>query len=147
MIGIGRQICAACRGDCGAFGADRWIRCTVCGGFGHTWLPGGPRFGAPFELGDRRPGEIVELATGERCRISWHMPRKNPTTTFVALIDEWTDEESLDRIPVDSAIGVVSVAAKKPAGGDDDAHAGEKDADVVDPLAARVRAGAEGSLL
>lgn len=139
------MICAACRGNGGAFGADRWIRCTACDGLGETWLPDGPRFGAPMELGDRIPGEIVELATGERAKILWHMPRKNPTVTFVGLVDDFTDEASHTPTAVHSSIGVVSVAARK-VGGDDSEHAGEKDADAVDPLARRVRE-AEGPLL
>lgn len=152
----GRQRCDACAGA-GAGWAPvilEWVRCAACGGVGHAWLPGGPAFGCTLELGDRLPGEIVELGSGERGRVAWQSPRKEPrvrpVTTFVALIDDFTDEADANPIGVDARIGVRSVAAA----GDTaaakyvDLRDGEKDADAVDPIARRQReAAGEGDLL
>ena len=149
MIGIGKLVCPACDGGgyVHPIPVDGWKRCHDCDGVGQIWQPGGPRFGALLELGDRKPGEIVELATGDRARILWHMPRKNPDTTFVALFDPFDDTQSQNATPVNSRLGVVSVAART-AAVQDDLHDGEKDADAVDPIARRAReAGGEGPLL
>jgi hypothetical protein len=129
--------------------------CRTCDGVGHVWRYGGPRFGAKLELGKCHAGEVVELATGDRARVLWHMPRKNPATTFVALIDSFDDtvagappprdhrrggrEVAPDAPPVDSRLGVLSVATKA-VPQSDDYHEGEKDSDAVDPIARRTRA-------
>jgi hypothetical protein len=113
--------------------------CRTCDGVGHVWRYGGPRFGAKLELGKCHAGEVVELATGDRARVLWHMPRKNPATTFVALIDSFDDTVAAAATPVDSRLGVLSVATKA-VPQSDDYHEGEKDSDAVDPIARRTRA-------
>lgn len=145
MIEIGRQSCAECSGAGYLWpppDPHAWLRCSACDGLGVVWAPGGPKFGATLELGDRNPGEIVELATGDRVRVLWHMPRNSPTTTFVALIDAFDGTESHNPIPVASEIGVVSISADVVASAarpTTDLHDGDKDADLVDPIAARNR--------
>jgi hypothetical protein len=150
MIAPGKTRCPTCTGAGYVHPPPpphAWLRCPACDGIGSVWKPDGPRFGAPMCLAERTPGEIVELATGDRARILWHMPRKarrvRPAVTFVALIDDFDDHESDTPTAYHSEIGVVSVAAKQGlqlagAAADDD-HAGEKDADLVDPFAKRQR--------
>jgi hypothetical protein len=150
-VPLGRMQCERCAGV-GRAASDPWLTCGECDGIGHHWLPGGPRFAALHELADASVGDIVELATGHRARVVVQSPKKNPISTYVHLIDDFTDEESSYSEICDATLGVVSIAprngvitsAKKV--DDHDGH-GEKDADAVDPLAARVRAGDEGPLL
>jgi hypothetical protein len=144
---IGKVECPSCRGDGGAFGVIDWQRCKACDGLGQAWAPGGPRFGARLTLGEVAAGQIVELATGHRARVLWHMPRKNPTTTFVGLIDAFDDSEAPNPTAVHSTIGVTSSKVRTQSDNDRDVHDGEKDADAVDPMAKRTRARAAGPLL
>lgn len=145
---LGRQTCERCAGV-GRAASDPWLTCGQCDGIGHHWRPGGPSFGAVHTLADASPGDVVELATGERGRVTSQVPRKDPITTFVALIDDFTEEESSTPVYGDATVGVVSIAPRNgviaSAKVDGDGH-GEKDADAVDPIAARVRAGS-GPLL
>jgi hypothetical protein len=136
MITPGRQTCTACNGNGGGF-RDAWLRCIACDGIGHTWKPGGPKFGCPLTLGEREPGEIVILGSGERARIAWHAPRPagkvKATTTFVHLFDDFDEEYELPNpVPVSSGIGVRSVATTKPHVDDD--GTGHKNVDIIDPL-------------
>jgi len=138
MAPIGRRECPAC----GGVGVSAELApCAPCEGVGHTWLPGGPAHGARLVLGDQEAGTVVELATGERARVRWHTPRRRPDTTFVSLIDEWTDEEDPTPRPVDARLGVVSVAVGRDltTSAARDVGDGEKDADLVDPIARRRR--------
>jgi hypothetical protein len=136
MITPGKQRCEACHGDGGRWDSSAaWSRCVVCDGLGHTWRPGGPLFGCTIVLADRDPGEVVELGTGDRARIMWQSPRKDPSVTFVAVFDDFTESYG-EPTPVDSRIGVRSVAAKITRV---DLHDKEKDADLVDPIARRQR--------
>lgn len=102
-----------------------------------------------MDLGDRYPGELVELATGDRVIIAWHAPRKRPRirpeTTFVRMLGDFTDEPDQNPIGLASTLGVRSVSVKLA----DEAieqHDGEKDSDALDPFARRQREG-EGPLL
>lgn len=148
MIPVGMTACAACSG-CGYTWPPpplaAWLRCHRCDGLGHVWRAGGPGFGCTLELGDREPGELVELATGDRARVLWHIPKKTPDVTFVALIDAFDDTESDSPTPVDAHMGIASVTRGAARTKRDD-HAGDKDSDAVDPLATRARA-LEGPLL
>lgn len=138
-IALGKERCPTCRGVGGAFvTAAGWVRCRACDGLGQTWRAGGPGFDCSIELSERDPGEVVELGTGERVRIMWHSPRKNPVTTFVSVFDDFTDEYDPAPVPVFSSIGVRSVAIRARAPGAD-LHEHEKDADLVDPIARRQR--------
>lgn len=150
----GRQVCGECDGDGGEFDVDdfgygEWLRCKACDGTGEVWQVGGPRFACPMELADRYPGEVVELGTGDRAVIAWHSPRKRPRerpeTTFINLIDPFTDEVERNPIGVSSSLGVRSVSVKVAAPVLDQ-HDGEKDSDALDPFARRQREG-EGPLL
>ena len=113
--------------------------CPKCDGLAFVNRPGGPRFGAPFVLGERAPGEIVELATGQRARIAWHTPRgpkPAPETTHVAILDPWDDSESDERIAYPSATGVRGVFGPRRAIVEDDG-ARAKGADELDPFTRR----------
>lgn len=151
MITPGREVCAECRGDGGDFRGPgaAWLRCAACGGIGDTWIAGGPRFGCPMDLGDRYPGEVVELGTGDRAVIAWHTPRKTnrqrPDATFVRMFDPFTDELERDPIGLASVLGVRSVSVKLAAEAVE-LHDGEKDSDALDPFARRQREG-KGPLL
>ena len=139
-IELGKRRCPSCHGDGGMWLGEthRWGRCRACDGVGQAWCTGGPAFGCTMTLGDRDAGEIVELGTGERARIMWHAPRDAPDTTFVALWDDFTDAfESSTPVACSSILGVRSVAVATRAGGD--LRDGEKDADLVDPIARRQR--------
>ncbi len=132
----GCMTCPTCKGN-GVIVSAGWSRCTSCSGVGHTWKPGGPKFGCSITLGEREPGEHVELGSGERAIIAWHTPRptkKIPAvTTFVRMFDAFDEEFELPNpVPVSSVIGVRSVAATKPHVEDD--GTGAKDADMIDPL-------------
>lgn len=118
-----------------------WIRCASCDGLGRVWAPGGPSFGFPTRLRDRIPGEIVELATGERGRILWHHPKKRPETTFLGLFDAFDDHESHDPTPFPAVLGVIGgdAAGIPPIATGREDHVGEKNADLVDPVARRAR--------
>lgn len=131
----GMRTCPTCKGD--GVCSDLWSRCKPCDGIGHVWKPGGPKFGCSLSLGEREPGEIVTLGSGERARIAWHIPKptkKIPAvTTFVHLFDDFDEEYELPNpVPVSSVIGVRSVATTKPHVEDD--GTGHKDADIIDPL-------------
>lgn len=139
IIPPGRVRCERCKTAGGDFSGvfDSWVRCTKCDGVGHAWKPGGPKFGCALTLGEREPGEIVILGSGERARIAWHSPKPAPKiaaqTTFVHLFDEFDEEyEHSNPIPVSSRIGVRSVATTKPHVDDD--GTGHKNADIIDPL-------------
>lgn len=147
MILPGRDLCEACGGDGGAFDDLReWTRCRACDGLGHAWMAGGPSFGCSMTLGDREPGEVVELGTGDRCKIAWHSPRKapkqRPTITFVRLEDVFGEYEP-NPIGCASELGVRSVSVKVDGG---ELRDNEKDADALDPFARRQRE-ARGPLL
>jgi hypothetical protein len=114
-----------------------WLRCASCDGVGTTWVTGAPLFDCATTLADRETGELVTLGNGDRCRILWHMPRRKkkvvPITTFVGMIDEFTDEEHHTPVPFPSCVGVLSVELSR-AIGDSDAHGGEKTIDYNDPV-------------
>ncbi len=144
----GKEVCSACEGAGVIHPAPpphAWLRCSPCDGIGSVWKPDGPRFGAPLVLGRQRAGDIVELATGHRGRILWHVPRPTrkvaAVVTFVGLIDDFDDHESDTPTAFHSVIGVVSVASRGVAivGEVDELHDHEKDADIVDPIARRQR--------
>lgn len=158
MITPGRQICGACAGSGYVHPAPpphAWLRCAPCDGVGDVWKEGGPKFDAPLELGECTPGDVVEVASGHRGRVLWHMPRptkKRPAEiTFVGVIDDFDEHESDSPTAFHSRIGVRSVRPRVGAvlgGAAADAHDHEKDADLVDPFARRQRqAAGEGDLL
>lgn len=88
-------------------------RCHRCDGLGRKWAPGAPSYGCTTTLADRYPGEIVTLGTGERAKILWHMPRKKPKqkpeSTFVDLLEEFTDAETYRPIEYPSCVGIAEV--------------------------------------
>jgi hypothetical protein len=90
------------------------------------------------------PGDRVVLATNDRAIVLVQIPKKNPTSTRLRLIDDFTDEPEDHPIEVDSKLGVISMTPRGTKGKVDDDHAGEKDADLVDPMAVRARANAGG---
>lgn len=101
------------------------------------WAPGAPAFDCQQTLAELAAGTVVTLGSGDRVRILWHMPRKTkkqiPEVTFVGEIDEFTDREHHDPIPVPSCVGVLEVHESH-AAGDLDAHAGERNIDLSDPV-------------
>jgi len=106
--------------------------CRGCDGLCHVWEPGAPTYGCVIRLGDRVPGEIVILGTGQRCRILWHTPKGKPherEVTFVAMIDDFDDHESSEMIPTSSDLGVRSVGVVVP-----DTDDGGRADDLVDPM-------------
>lgn len=131
--------CPTCHGENGWFSSSslRWVRCSLCEGLGRWWAPGAPEFGCSITLADRDPGEIVTLGNGDRGRILWHMPRKSkkvrPETTFLGLLDEFTDREDHRPILYPSCVGVASVDVSR-ATIDHDAHDHEKAIDYTDPV-------------
>ncbi len=121
-----------------------WLRCAACDGIGTAWGIGAPAFGCLTTLADRDPGEVVTLGNGDRGRILWHMPRKTkkrrPDTTFLGLIDDFTDRESSTPIAYPSVVGVLTVDESRTAC-DQDAHAGERGVDYNDPVHRTVAGG------
>ena len=105
-----------------------------------------------MSLGDFDPGDRVLLGTGERARVLWHQPKKKkkkrPEVTFVALIDDFDDYESTSPTMYPAALGVreslddVIVGRRL----QEESHAGEKDADELDPMAQRQRHAGAGEL-
>ena len=124
--------------DCAGVGYDdRGDTCARCGRIGRAWAPGAPSYGCDQSLADRDPGEVVTLGNGDRGKILWHMPRKTkkvrPETTFMGLLDEFTDVESHRPIGYPSCIGVASVEfSRQPA--DRKSHDGERSVDYNDPV-------------
>ncbi len=115
--------CSICNGGCHIIiiGAGdipgRVLRCYACDGLGRQWAPGAPGYGCAATLADRYPGEIVTLGTGERAKILWHMPRKRPKqrpeTTFVDLLEEFTDAETYRPVEYPSCVGVADVVVSR----------------------------------
>jgi hypothetical protein len=104
---------------------------------------GGPSFGCTIVLGERTPGDLLLLGSGARALVSWHIPRVDPETTFVRLIDDFDDTEHENPIPISSSMGVREVIAPNRWGPVDkkrrsDDGRGTKDADLEDPMARRV---------
>lgn len=136
--------CSACRGNCHVAGFDVrhamviiMQRCSSCDGIGRQWAPGAPAYGCTTTLADREPGEIVTLGNGQRVKILWHMPRKRkkevPETTFVDVLTEFYEAETLVPVPYPSCVGVASVDAPR-AAADREAHDRERAADPNDPV-------------
>lgn len=139
-----RIVCPACRGAGGSWVTTLWTRCRPCDGVGFTWAPGAPRYGLPSVLSDTTPGEVVTIGTGEQARVLWHQPRKTkkvtPDTTFLGMIDPFTEVESHRPVPYPSCVGVLSVDVSR-AKVDSDPHAGEKTGDRNDPVQRTVAGG------
>lgn len=79
------------------------------------------------------PGEIVTLGNGDRGRLLWHSPRKNPTTSYLALIGDFDDAEDKNPTAYPSCVGVSSVGVPRMRGSDDD-HRGDRGVDDMDPM-------------
>lgn len=122
-------LCAVC------LAAGGWVRCAACDGLHRQWAPGAPAFGCAITLADREPGEIVTLGNGQRAKILWHIPRKRrgsvPETTFLDILVEFHETETLIPVPYPSCIGVASVDVRR-AVVDREAH--EREVDAGDPL-------------
>lgn len=129
--------CPRCRGDGGHHTTLGWDRCAACDGLGRAWAPGAPAYGSEVTLADRVPGEIVTLGTGQQARILWHMPRGEPETTFLGLIEPFTDIESDRPVPYPSCIGVASVDVSR-AAGDTKSHDRSRSIDYDDPVRRQV---------
>lgn len=129
--------CSSCRGDCGAFGSIGWERCRACDGLGRMWAAGAPGYGCEATLADATAGEIVTLGNGDQGRVLWHMPRRakkiRPDTTFLGMIEPFTEIESYIPIAYPSCVGVSSVDASRN-NVDDNAHAHERGVDLSDPV-------------
>lgn len=130
--------CPLCRGSGVSTGPrSLWPLCASCGGIGRTWLPDAPDFGCRTTLADRDPGEVVTLGNGDQGKILWHMPRKTkkvrPHTTFLGLFGEFDGSESHNPVAYPSCVGVASVDVSRTIV-DHDAHAGERDVDINDPV-------------
>lgn len=114
--------------------------CRACDGLGRVFAPGAPSFGCSVTLADRWPGEIVTLGNGDRVKILWHMPRKKPKqvpeTTFLDILDPFTELESYRPVPYPSSIGVSAVdVSREPT--DMKTHERERSVDISDPLRKR----------
>jgi hypothetical protein len=109
-----------------------WVLCSVCDGIGRTWAPGAPGYGCKITLKQRFVGEIVTLGNWERGRILWHAPKKNPTMTYLAVIDDFTEEQSHSPTGYPSVVGVRSVASPRFFTGDD--GTGSRQTDQIDPM-------------
>lgn len=129
--------CPACHGAGGFPTTLWWARCAACDGIGRAWAPGAPSYGHETTLADRTPGEVVTLGNGERGRVLWHMPRRTkkvtPETTFLGMIEPFTDLESPLPVPYPSCVGVLSVDVSRTAG-DDNAHDRSRSVDLGDPV-------------
>lgn len=127
--------CSACDGDCFRFDGLIMQRCRACDGLGRQWAPGAPTYGCTVTLADREPGEIVTLGNGQRAKILWHMPRRRrgqlPETTFLDILADFSEAESLVPVPYPSCVGVASVDAAR-AVLDREAH--EREVDPNDPM-------------
>lgn len=128
--------CSACRGACHVPVSGRWLqRCSACDGLGRQWAPGAPAYGCKETLADREPGEIVTLGNGQRAKILWHQPRKRrgqvPETTFLDILADFSEAETLVPVPYPSCVGVASVDAPR-AILDREAH--DREADPNDPM-------------
>lgn len=121
-----------------------WLRCSLCDGIGRSWAPGAPLYDCVIILADRDPGEIVTLGNGERAKIAWHMPRRKkkvrPLTTFLLLLDEFTERENPNPVPYPSCVGVASVDVSRRIADHDD-HAGERAEDLNDPVQRTIAGG------
>lgn len=131
------SIFAPCPKCVGACVIDYVTRCSACDGTGRTFAPGAPSFGCAQSLADRWPGEVVTLGNGERVKILWHMPRRKrdqvPETTFVDLLEPFSELESYRPLPYPSSVGVFSVdQSREPK--DSKTHARERSVDIGDPL-------------
>lgn len=130
-------ICPTCSGDGGAFGAIDWDRCKPCDGLGRVWGPGAPAYGCDTTLGDAGTGEIVTLGNGEQGRVLWHCPRRKkkirPETTFLGMIEPFTEIESYTPTPYPSCVGVRTVDQTR-ATIDDNDHENERGVDLNDPV-------------
>ncbi len=128
--------CPDCNGAGGRYAAP-WDRCVPCGGIGRTWTPGAPAFGCVIKLADRDPGEIVTLGNGDRGRILWHMPRRKkkvvPETTFLGLLDEFTDRESYTPTMYPACVGVSTVDESRRVV-DLESHDRDREIDYNDPV-------------
>lgn len=124
-----------------------WACCATCDGLGRTLTPGGPAFGCSRRVGEARPGELVELGTGDLVIVAWHVPRDRPATSYVREIDAFDGTAAGAPTPIPAAIGIltlapaITVAQYGGAAAAFDDGAGVKDADAVDPMARRARAG------
>lgn len=131
--------CPTCRGI-GVLApthASLWPICSVCDGVGKSWVAGAPLFGCAITLADRYPGDVVTLGNGDRGKIAWHMPRKikkvRPETTFVLLLEEFTDRELPAPLAYPSCVGVASFESTRRAN-DNEAHDRERTIDYSDPI-------------
>jgi len=112
--------CSTCHGSgCVAIRITSFYdsgRCPRCDGLGRQWAPGAPSYGCTVTLADRYPGEIVTLGTGQRAKILWHMPRKKPKqvpeSTFVDLLEEFTDAETYKAVEYPSCVGVEVIVSR-----------------------------------
>lgn len=131
--------CPFCVGQCHVWHSDElgYQRCSHCDGIGRAWDVGAPGYGCRETLADRECGEVVTLGNGQRAKILWHQPRKTkkvrPTTTFVDLLEEFTDAETFAPIAYPSSVGVSEVDARRDVRDRDD-HNGERAADYNDPM-------------
>lgn len=134
--------CSSCNGSCHiAVKVDTFWetrRCDRCDGLGRQWAPGAPSYGCKETLADRWPGDIVTLGNGQRVKIAWHQPRKDPRrpkirpeTTYLDHLIEFTEVETYIPIPYPSCIGVASVELARQAGED---HDGDRGPDYNDPM-------------
>lgn len=123
-------VCPDCKGV-GTDPADAWRSCATCGRLGKIWRPGAPLYGCKTTLAKCKPGEIATLGNGDRGKVLAH--RKNGTpTTSIALIGDFSGEESKESTTYPSCVGVVSVSHPKWFY-DDDSHAGSGE-DQTDPM-------------
>lgn len=126
--------CSACRGV--GFDAETGSSCSVCDRTGRQWAPGAPLYGCESTIADRVAGEIVTIGTGERARILWHQ-KVSPQTTFLAMIDDFTDAEGHAMVPYPSCIGVASVDVSR-VNVDRDNHENDRSVDDNDPMQRRL---------
>jgi hypothetical protein len=122
--------CSDCQGT-GRKIDDSWAFCSACDGIGKVWRAGAPRYDCKITLAQRKPGEIVTLGNGDRGKILAH--RKNGTpTTIIALIGDFSGEESKQSTTYPSCVGVASVSHPNWFY-DEDNHAGSGE-DQTDPM-------------
>ncbi len=132
------QSCSACGGSWAPSTWGReWLRCRACDGIGRVWAPGAPGYDCPTKLSATTPGEIVTLGNGDHGRVLWHMPRRTkkvtPETTFLGMIEPFTEVESYAPIGYPSCVGVASVDLSRSTS-DGDVHANSRTIDYSDPV-------------
>lgn len=125
-------------GECSGIGwilvPETWYLCPSCDGRGYVWGPGAPGYGCKIVLSERHVGEIVTLGNGDRGRIVRHSPRKDPTTTYLCLINDFSEEEDYRPTGYPSEVGVRSVGVARYSVDDGRDERGQ---DMVDPLRGR----------